>query len=52
MAGLGRENTLSKLLKISAVLCVGKNGYGLCSGSSGGKADEAGVLPLTDWLPA
>jgi predicted acylesterase/phospholipase RssA len=112
MAGLGRENTLGKLLKISAALCGGylpfalagaavflgplfaaawacglegwtlgaliasvaipltlcsvlgaaigagldviwrvpKNGYGLCSGSSGGKPDEAGVLPLTDWL--
>jgi hypothetical protein len=26
------------------------NGYGLCSGSSNGVPDEAGVLPLTDWL--
>jgi len=29
-----------------------KNGYGLCSGSSDGRPDEAGVLPLTDWLHA
>jgi hypothetical protein len=27
-----------------------KNGYGLCAGSSNMKKDEAGVLPLTDWL--
>jgi hypothetical protein len=27
-----------------------RNGYGLCSGSSDGQPDEAGVLPLTDWL--
>jgi predicted acylesterase/phospholipase RssA len=26
------------------------NNYGLCSGSSNGKRDEADVLPLTDWL--
>ena len=27
-----------------------ENNYGLCSGSSNGEPDEAGVLPLTDWL--
>jgi hypothetical protein len=27
-----------------------KNDYGLCRGSSNGKPDQAGVLPLTDWL--
>jgi predicted acylesterase/phospholipase RssA len=27
-----------------------ENGYGLCRGSSNGKPDKAGVLPLTDWL--
>jgi predicted acylesterase/phospholipase RssA len=27
-----------------------ENNYGLCSGSSNGVADEAGILPLTDWL--
>jgi predicted acylesterase/phospholipase RssA len=27
-----------------------KNDYGLCRGSSNNKPDEAGVLPLTDWL--
>ena len=27
-----------------------KNRYGLCSGSSNGYSDSAGVLPLTDWL--
>jgi predicted acylesterase/phospholipase RssA len=27
-----------------------KNRYGLCSGSSDGLLDSAGVLPLTDWL--
>ena len=27
-----------------------ENNYGLCSGSSNGVPDEAGILPLTDWL--
>jgi predicted acylesterase/phospholipase RssA len=27
-----------------------ENGYGLCGGSRDMKPDEAGVLPLTDWL--
>jgi predicted acylesterase/phospholipase RssA len=27
-----------------------RNGYGLCSGSSNNVPDDAGVLPLTDWL--
>ena len=27
-----------------------ENRYGLCSGSSNGVPDKAGVLPLTDWL--
>jgi predicted acylesterase/phospholipase RssA len=27
-----------------------QNRYGMCSGSSNGVPDEAGVLPLTDWL--
>lgn len=27
-----------------------QNGYGLCAGSRDMKPDEAGVLPLTDWL--
>jgi len=27
-----------------------ENGYGMCSGSSNGVSDKAGVLPLTDWL--
>lgn len=27
-----------------------KNGYGLCAGSRNMTPDEAGVLPLTDWL--
>lgn len=27
-----------------------ENGYGLCSGSSHGKPDKTGILPLTDWL--
>ena len=27
-----------------------ENGYGLCSGSSNGVPDDAGILPLTDWL--
>jgi predicted acylesterase/phospholipase RssA len=27
-----------------------QNRYGICSGSSNSKPDEAGVLPLTDWL--
>ena len=26
------------------------NGYGMCSGSSNLQRDNAGVLPLTDWL--
>jgi hypothetical protein len=29
-----------------------ENGYGMCSGSSNFERDEAGVLPLTDWLHA
>ena len=29
---------------------IPENGYGMCSGSSNGVPDEAGVLPLTDWL--
>lgn len=29
---------------------IPKNSYGLCSGSSNNVPDEAGVLPLTDWL--
>jgi hypothetical protein len=32
------------------VIELPRNGYGLCSGSSDGRPDEAGVLPLTDWL--
>jgi predicted acylesterase/phospholipase RssA len=27
-----------------------ENNYGLCSGSRNGVPDEAGILPLTDWL--
>jgi predicted acylesterase/phospholipase RssA len=27
-----------------------ENNYGLCSGSNSGIPDEAGILPLTDWL--
>ena len=27
-----------------------ENNYGLCSGSSNGMPDDAGILPLTDWL--
>lgn len=29
---------------------IPRNRYGLCSGSSNNLPDEAGVLPLTDWL--
>jgi Patatin-like phospholipase len=33
------------------ILCkLPKHGYGMCSGSSNMQPDEAGVLPLTDWL--
>lgn len=32
------------------VIELPRNGYGLCLGSSDGRPDEAGVLPLTDWL--